>query len=501
MLRSRAEAGSSLWTELLFLQPFLPCRPGMGQGWRSDFQKVVKTKWLVGCWGLGLHRFHLQQGMEELWHGAAEVLIVTISSENHGSDKGCSDLRTGVSVVCSWISVIKQHSGMREDDLLGFLLCQGVHSSRAGHGPALGHHCGLGELPEKNFQLERAAKVVTLTAGKALPQSWTARIYWHKTFPFSLALSDSAKLREAQQGVPEQHLKASFSRQDTVPPPLIRKYPQRSKTRTTVALAAQPFPAHLRVGRRKPWAVQMSLFVTSKSQCSLPEPRTQAVSSASAGVFQLWQRFEPGNFILMQTLFWASTLLGNFLLSALLSWTWKMSGFFHSLTEIAVLLLGRNDQTSGFLMDQNSTRENKCVGLLKIWARFGQRRKPRAKLALASYVYPVLQFSSLSFLPLWGDFWGGRGSRWNLCLCWCLDFPVDSVQSIHEMEFSTQQQAQGFPQVTAQLLQGQLARATTPSTASTPMSPPAPTWGKSPKLQQDSATSAWSCFPKLQLGF
>lgn len=45
------------------------------------------------------------------------------------------------------------------------------------------------------------------------------------------------------------------------------------------------------------------------------------------------------------------------------------------------------------------------------------------------------------------------------------------------MEFSTQQQAQGFPQVPAQLLQGQLARATTPSTASTPMSPPALTEG------------------------
>lgn len=112
------------------------------------------------------------------------------------------------------------------------------------------------------------------------------------------------------------------------------------------------------------------------------------------------------------------------------------------------------------------------MGQLKVWARLGQRRKCRAKLALASYVYPVLQFSSLSFLLLWGDFWGARGSRWNLYLCWCLDFPLDSVQSIHEMEFSTEQ-AQGFPQVTAQVLQGQLAHATTPSTASTPVSPPA----------------------------
>lgn len=57
-------------------------------------------------------------------------------------------------------------------------------------------------------------------------------------------------------------------------------------------------------------------------------------------------------------------------------------------------------------------------------------------------------------------------------MCWCLDFPVDSAQSIHETELSTQQ-AQGSPQVPAQVLQGQLACATTPRNASTPVSPPA----------------------------
>lgn len=39
-------------------------------------------------------------GMAELQHGAWEVLIVPISP-NHSSDKGCSDLGTGSSVVCS----------------------------------------------------------------------------------------------------------------------------------------------------------------------------------------------------------------------------------------------------------------------------------------------------------------------------------------------------------------------------------------------------------------
>lgn len=67
-----------------------------------------------------------------------------------------------------------------------------------------------------------------------------------------------------------QHLKASFSRQDTVPLSLIRTYPA-IRSKTTVALAAQPFPAHVKLGRRKPWAVQMSLFVTSKAWCSFPE--------------------------------------------------------------------------------------------------------------------------------------------------------------------------------------------------------------------------------------
>lgn len=67
-----------------------------------------------------------------------------------------------------------------------------------------------GRASKKRSWLERTAKDITPIAEKTLAQSWTGRIYLHKAFPFSLALSHSANLQNSQRGVLKQHLKESL---------------------------------------------------------------------------------------------------------------------------------------------------------------------------------------------------------------------------------------------------------------------------------------------------
>lgn len=73
---------------------------------------------------------------------------------------------------------------------------------------------------------------------------------------------------------------------------------------TVVAPAAWPCSAGWLGCRRKPTAAPTSLSAPTYSAPFLSEGHRQGTwSSASAGVFQLHQRFGPGGFTLMQTLF------------------------------------------------------------------------------------------------------------------------------------------------------------------------------------------------------
>lgn len=123
------------------------------------------------------------------------------------------------------------------------------------------------------------------------------------------------------------------------------------------------------------------------------------------------------------------------------------------------------------------------MGLLKIRARLGQRRKLRAKLLLHPMFTVSYNSPACPFYPCEGISEAADGIYVGVLI----------FQSIHAMEFRTQQQAQGFPQVTAQALQGQLACATTASTASTPLPPPALTEGPEESPQNFIRTQPAQC--------
>lgn len=171
-------------------------------------------------------------------------------------------------------------------------------------------------------------------AEKTLPQSWTARIYWHKAFPFSLAPSGSANLREAQQGVLEQQVKASFRGRR----PLLNQKISSPKDHSGSDCPALPCTSQ--GGQREPRLHKCPSL--SPPRCSLPEWRVwagcceQRLCCCVSAVTKVSTRkfyFDANSLLSFYS-------LGNSLLSELLLWTWKRSGFFLPPTETAVLLFG-----------------------------------------------------------------------------------------------------------------------------------------------------------------